>query len=167
MRNIELKVKIDNFRPIIKSLKALRAKFHGELKQIDTYFEIKTGRLKFREINGQRFELIYYRRPDKKKVKISQYIILNLKKDQYLLLKQILSTVIKIKNIVTKKRELWIYKHTRIHLDDVKSLGNFLELETVLKNISADKGRIEYLYLIKSLKLEKYKKIAGSYTDLK
>jgi predicted adenylyl cyclase CyaB len=37
------------------------------------------------------------------------------------------------KGIVDKTRHLFLHKQTRVHLDDVKDLGYFLEFEVVLK----------------------------------
>ena len=43
--------------------------------------------------------------------------------------------------MVEKTRRLFIWRHTRIHLDEVKGLGVFLELETVAKEIDLDAAR--------------------------
>lgn len=37
-----------------------------------------------------------------------------------------------VKGLVKKKRMLWLYNQTRIHVDEVEGLGNFLELEVGL-----------------------------------
>jgi predicted adenylyl cyclase CyaB len=68
--------------------------------------------------------------------------------------------------VVDKKRELWVAGHTRIHLDSVKKLGKFLELETVVSNISDELAYKEHKQVIKNLELNKYKKYSQSYGDM-
>lgn len=46
---------------------------------------------------------------------------------------QMLEACVGIKGEVIKTRHLFIYKQTRIHLDDVKNLGTFLEFEVCLE----------------------------------
>ncbi len=77
-----------------------------------------------------------------------------------------MSSIYGEKNIVRKKRNLWIYKNTRIHLDDVYGLGGFLEIETVVKNIDIKQARKEHSEIISLLNLLEYKKIDKSYGDL-
>ena len=68
--------------------------------------------------------------------------------------------------VVEKKRQLWIFGHTRIHLDRVKHLGNFVELETVINNISFKHGWVEHLAAKKALSLDKFTPVRRSYGDL-
>jgi predicted adenylyl cyclase CyaB len=67
---------------------------------------------------------------------------------------------------VEKKRSLWMYKNTRIHIDNVKDLGRFLELETVVKNGDIKKAKKEYAEIMELLNLSRYKKERESYSDL-
>lgn len=166
MRNIELKIRVNNFREIQKILKLINAQFCDNLNQKDTYFNSQKGRLKIREVNNINFELIYYHRPNKSGLKISNYSRISLTKIQFKKLKSILVSSLGIKVVIFKKRKLWLFKNTRIHLDKVRSLGNFLELETVLKKIKRNDGEKEYLKIYNLLKLEKYKKVEKSYSDL-
>ncbi len=164
MKNIELKVKLDDGDQIIQTLEKINAKFGGRLNQIDTYYNCQKGRLKLREINNKVFELIYYERPDKKNSKISNYQIVKIEKQRINFLKEILGKLFGKLVVVKKERKLWIHKNTRIHIDKVEKLGNFLELETVVKNLNdADK---EHKEIIKLLQLSKFKKIEKSYSDL-
>jgi len=59
-----------------------------------------------------------------------------------------------------------LYQNTRIHLDKVKNLGYFLELETVLNNISKDEALIEFNSIVNFLKLNFNNQIRSSYRDL-
>ena len=75
--------------------------------------------------------------------------------------------MINIEIIVNKKRDLFIYKNTRIHLDDVKNLGTYVELETVFNTNQIEEELItEHNFVIKSLGLDTLEKIPNSYSDL-
>lgn len=166
MKNIELKISIDNIKNIAATLKKIEAVNNGILNQIDTYFNVKKGRLKIREINNKNFELIYYQRPDIHESKISDYQVIELVKKDCENIKNILKNTNGVKVIVEKERKLWIYKNTRIHLDKVDKLGNFLELETVINKINIKTAEQEHVRLIKLLNITNYKKIKESYSDL-
>lgn len=165
MKNIELKVKIENPESIIKKLKVLRAKYIGQLKQIDTYFNCNEGRLKLRIINNKRHELIFYRRPDLLSHKISEYEVISLSNKEARFINKILEMAYRIKVVINKKRNLWMFGNTRIHLDKVTNLGNYLELESQIKKNKKTSEK-EYNYLIKKLSLGKLTKIRRSYGDL-
>ena len=166
MKNIELKIVCDNFGAIKNLLKIAKARFAGTLNQTDTYFKCKNGRLKLREINKRYFELISYQRPDKKTSKLSDYQVIKLKKDEAEDMKRVLKKSLGEKVVVKKKRDLWIYENTRIHLDFVEKLGNFLELETVLQIGDLEHFKNEHAKVIELLGIENCKKIRGSYSDL-
>jgi len=52
----------------------------------------------------------------------------------------ILSRTLGVVGIVRKKRVLYLHGQTRIHLDSVEGLGDFLELEVVLDPESIEQG---------------------------
>ena len=70
-----------------------------------------------------------------------------------------------METIVKKKRELWLYKNTRIHLDIVKNLGSFLELETLVIKGKKDAQK-RFDDIIALLHLDLKKQILASYRDL-
>jgi len=166
MKNIELKVYVDNFKQIISLLKKSGAKHEHKLHQIDTYYKCDEGRIKLREISNKNFQLIFYKRPNSYASKLSSYFILNLNKDQFKIMKLILSVAYDSINVIKKKRDLWVYKHTRIHLDSVSSLGKFLELETVVNRINSKQAIKEHNDVINFLKLARLKRYDKSYSDL-
>ncbi len=166
MKNIELKISLRDDKKLLNILKKIGATYKGELNQIDIYYHCENGRLKVREINNKNFELIFYQRPNTDNLKISNYQIVNIKKNQIKDIKSILNNTYREKMIVRKKRKLWIYKNTRIHLDKVYRLGKFLELETVINRIKIKEAKKENKKIINLLNITKYKKYKESYSDL-
>lgn len=165
MKNIELKIQVDDFQIINKNLKKARATDEGVLSQTDTYFNCKGKRLKLREQNDKEFLLVLYARPDKKEATVSDFDIINFDKKQAQALKAVLKKAYGEKVIVKKKRKLWMYKNTRIHLDKVQKLGTFLELETFVKKDIAS-AKKEYDEVVNFLGLDGYKKLDRSYSDM-
>ena len=166
MQNIELKVRVKDFKTIEKDLKKIGAKYQGVLKQKDTYYNCAKGRLKIREINNKKFELIFYQRPDKAINKLCDFLVVPIKKQELKQIKNLFALAMGVKVIVSKNRKLWLYKNTRVHLDNVDGLGKFLELETVLEKISQFVGQKEYTGIFDILKLDRFAKIKRSYSDL-
>lgn len=166
MKNIELKVSVNDFSALIQKLTALGVEHQDVLHQKDTYFHAKRGRLKLREINDAEFVLIYYERPNKDESKISTYEIVECDAESAQKIKSILTKVLGIKIVVEKERSLWIYKNTRIHLDTVQGLGHFLELETVVNAAPLADAKREHLHVIESLNLSLYDKQSASYSDM-
>lgn len=166
MKNIELKISFDDFRKITPFLRKMGAKQGDKLNQVDIYYYYKGGRFKIRVINNHIYELIFYQRPDKKEAKISNYQVLNINPTKFKKVKSGYADKLGEKVTVRKQRILWIYKHTRIHLDNVDKLGRFLELETMVDNINLKQAKKEYNEIVKSLNLSRYKKHNKSYSDL-
>lgn len=166
MKNIELKIRMDNFKKVIFLLHKIKAFDIGEIIQCDTYYNHSDGRLKIREINNRDAEVIFYQRPDIEKSKISKYEITPIIFSQLDNFKNDLKSKYGEEVVVFKKRQLWIYKNTRIHLDSVDYLGNFLELETIVGDRKIQKAMREHKDIIDLLKLSEYEKINTSYSNL-
>ena len=75
MQNIEIKVKCEDLQRAENIAKKVGAKFESSIHQRDTYFIIKKGRLKLREISTGVNQLIYYNRPNEAGPKTSEYYI--------------------------------------------------------------------------------------------
>ena len=68
---------------------------------------------------------------------------------------------------VRKKRVLFLAGQTRIHLDRVEGLGDFLELEVTLKDGQpAESGEAVAMDLMRKLGIEQDHLIEGAYVDL-
>ena len=161
--NLELKVKIGSFVRFSRMLKKI-AVYGGTLHQTDTYFKVSTGRLKLREFSKSAAELIYYERNEGEGNRWSNYRIVRVSEPARL--REILDRVLGTRVVVKKERRVYYYKRTaRIHLDKVRGLGEFLELESV-----AIRGRrmasVLYKELIDLLRLGDSESIKKSYSDL-
>ena len=75
-RNLELKARVSSLSDAVQVASSLHAKEKGMLRQRDIYYNVAHGRLKLRSINNRSAELIYYRRPNKKGSRYSDYVIL-------------------------------------------------------------------------------------------
>ena len=161
--NLEIKAAYDSVKLARKHARRIGARYVGTLNQIDTYFKVTSGRLKLREINGKKSELIYYHRSNVKKSRYSQYTILEVKNPA--LMKEMFRSLFGIWTIVKKKRILFLYRNARIHIDSVKKLGTFLEFEII---VGHDKKRARSLmsFLCKEFAVKSESFVGGSYSDM-
>jgi homotetrameric cytidine deaminase len=128
-RNIELKARDpDPARSLERSLK-LGAEDHGELRQRDTYFVARDGRLKLREQEPGGAELIAYERADEAEARLSRYRLIPVEDPEAT--REALGAVLGTRVVVDKRRRLLLWEGVRIHLDHVEGLGDFIELEAV------------------------------------
>lgn len=166
MTNLEIKISTSNLEEIKELAFKINAKYITTLYQKDTYFLVGKKRLKLREEQEKAY-LVFYIRSDNGDSKFSKYHIINAPEQIKKSVKKILSLILGIKTTVNKKRELLIYKNTRIHLDTVESLGTYVELETVFNNHQEKDNLItEHNFVINSLNLNTMQKVPISYSDL-
>jgi predicted adenylyl cyclase CyaB len=164
LSNIEIKAKLRNYGKIKKTVEALCSKPTDVVRQKDTFFYTKSGRLKLRETPNNS-ALIYYDRKDSVNPTLSEIQIHSVENTDSL--KTILTQSIGIRGIVKKKRRLYHYDQTRIHLDDVESLGKFIELEVLLeKEQSFSSGVAVAKDLMKKFDIDKNDLIDVAYIDL-
>lgn len=130
MRNIELKARIADYDAAHRVATSIATMRLSAQHQIDTYFHCHHGRLKLRQIDGLRAELVWYTRPDQDGPKASDYQLMPLSNPETL--KAALTAALGVRAVVEKRREIFLYHNVRIHLDDVVGLGQFLEFEAVL-----------------------------------
>ncbi len=164
-KNLEFKVRSVSLESLLPKLADLKATHRDTIHQVDTYFQNPKGRLKLRETDGSdEGWLIYYERPNRLE---SRYSIYQLSKiDKPTELKELLTAALGVKTIIKKQRSLWMFNNTRIHLDTVDELGEFVELETVFQGQS-ETDAIEEHHLVKTiLDLDTAEPIAVSYSEL-
>lgn len=165
MINLEIKVAVSNIEEIKNKAVEIGAINNGTIHQTDTYFLVGEKRLKLREETNKNYLVLYFRK-NTLESKESKYYILNINRTFLKIVKNTLTIIFGVKVIVNKKRELFIYKDTRIHFDTVENLGTYVELETVFNN-EKEWGLIkEHDFVINSLGLNTLEKIPNSYSDL-
>jgi homotetrameric cytidine deaminase len=128
-RNIELKAADHDPERSLAVVLELGARDDGVLHQRDTYFRVATGRLKLREQEPGGATLVQYQRADGAEARESRYRLVPVADPAVLLaaLDAALGTIA----VVEKERHLLLWQGVRIHLDRVRGLGSFVELEGV------------------------------------
>ena len=165
MQNIEIKSTLPDRGQVEQRLEALNATPTWVRRQRDRFFEVPKGWLKLREEDDAEPVLIAYQRSTAASgPRASHYEIQTLTDAEGWA--RLLSRVLPDGGVVEKERTLWSYQHTRVHLDRVKDLGDYLELETVVKGITADEAEAESRGLIDGLRLDPARFVEVPYLEL-
>ncbi len=160
-KNLELKVPCKSFSKIENLLQEINADFRGELIQKDIYYQTRNGLLKLRIENGEQ-SLIKYIRDESGEERWSDFQVIKFSGGDA---EEFLKNIFNVETVVEKKRLLYMYDDTRIHLDKVKDLGEFIELETlVLNGLEDAKKRFNNITI--KLELDLNNQIKNSYKIL-
>jgi len=163
--NIEIKARARDFEGIRSRAEKLNDTAVEVIPQEDIFFNVPQGRLKLRVLAPDHGELIYYTRPDQEGPKRSDYHIARTSDPEDL--KRVLELAYGIRGIVKKTRYLYLVGQTRVHLDDVDGLGQFMELEVVMREGQSDTEGEEIAdSLMTNLGVERSDLIDGAYMDL-
>lgn len=164
-RNVEIKAQVDSLDAIEPLAAALSGQEPAALTQDDTFFTCTHGRLKLREFGDGTGELIFYQRADDTGPKESFYVISPTATPDTL--REALTCAYGAIGRVKKQRRVFMAGRTRIHLDRVEGLGDFLELEVVLRDgESAAAGMEEARTLMAGLGVAPSQLVPGAYLDL-
>jgi predicted adenylyl cyclase CyaB len=161
--NLEIKACIADLAVAESRAISIRSTFSGILRQTDTYFRVANGRLKLREVENCPSQLIYYERIEEDSQRLSNYDIHF--SDMPQSLKLVLEKAFGIRCTVAKIRTLYLYGTTRIHLDQVEDLGNFLEFEVPVQE-SEKIAQNTLNVLIEAFNLNPGDFLLHSYADL-
>jgi predicted adenylyl cyclase CyaB len=165
MLNIEIKARLHDRDNVERRLEALGARYLWTLRQKDTFFAVPTGWLKIREVDGRPTEVISYRRTTSHAgPRASDYDVILVENGAAWM--RLLGRVLPVDRVMAKERTLWIYEHTRIHLDRVDGLGDFLELETVVEDITQEAAHAETQRIVATLGIQGDDLVAVPYRDL-
>ncbi|MCD4683717.1 MAG: class IV adenylate cyclase [Bacteroidales bacterium] len=137
--NIEIKAYCSDPQFIETILHEKNAEFVGTDHQVDTYFNCSKGRLKLREGNIEN-ALIQYNRDNIAGPKKSDVLLYKTKPGSGL--KEILSKSIGIRVIVNKERKIFFIDNIKFHIDKVKGLGSFIEIEAIDKTGKMDQTKL-------------------------
>ncbi len=164
--NVEIKARVRDYAALLARAQELA---DGPpvlmIRQEDTFFRVPAGRLKLRVIDGGRGELIVYRRADEAGPKASEYDIAPVADPARL--RAVLAAALGEVGVVRKERTLCLVGQTRVHLDRVEGLGDYMELEVVLRTgQSVEDGRRVADELMRQLGVNAADLVTGAYTDL-
>ncbi len=164
-RNTEIKARVPDLDALASRVAPLSTEGPIAIPQDDTFFACPHGRLKLRDFGDGRGELIFYQRADQTGPKTSFYRITPTASPDTL--REVLTLAHGQTGRVVKQRTLYLVGRTRVHLDQVKGLGTFMELEVVLReDESAEAGQREAQTLMAALGISAETLIDGAYVDL-
>ncbi len=159
--NLEIKVKMESHKQALAVLNEINAEFVNELNQKDVYYKLTGSLLKLR-IEDEGESMIKYLRDEINPDRFSDYevIYFNSKGNE-----KFFNSIFETETIVVKKRLLYMYKNTRVHLDTVKDLGTFMEFETLVLDGKED-AKERFNFLVDRFSINTHDQIKGSYRDL-
>lgn len=164
-RNIEIKARVNSLAEVEQQTQPLAQ--HGPvlIAQEDIFFNVPQGRLKLRKFDATHGELIYYEREDTLEPKESFYLRSATAEPDALA--ETLKAALGLRGVVRKQRTLYLVGQTRVHLDRVEGLGDFVELEVVLgEGQSVEEGVQVAQALMQALGIRADGLITGAYIDL-
>lgn len=163
--NVEIKARSSNHDFIRGYLSSHDAESKGTDHQIDTYFKVTHGRLKLREGNIEN-HLIHYIRSNQEGPKQSSITLY--KSEPGSTLKEILTNSLGVIASVDKQREIYFIANVKFHIDTVKDLGTFMEIEAIDWDGSIGKEKLlkQCEKYMSELKVDSKDLLSVSYSDL-
>ena len=164
-RNVEIKARVRDPGALRARVAALATEPSVSIGQHDTFFITVQGRLKLRRFDDGTGRLIFYERDDIIGPKTSTYSMATCPDARAF--EAVLTRAFGVRGVVETRRELFMIGRTRVHLDEVRGLGHFLELEVVLADGEpASDGEREAHDLLTKLSVPASALVAPAYIDL-
>ncbi len=164
-RNVEIKARLTDPAATRRLVEAAADGPPEALAQTDTFFRVASGRLKLRERSGGQAELIHYQRSDRAGPRESRFERIAV--PDATALRSLLASALGVCGEVSKHRLVYHIGRTRIHLDEVRGLGDFLELEVELEpGEPLDAGVDETRRLMARFGIAEEALVAEAYADL-
>ena len=161
--NFEFKARLDDPSHVRATLKRLRARLLGTDHQVDTYFRVPAGRLKIREGRIEN-SLIFYQRTNSAQARRSAVEMMLLPRRNSV--RAILTHALGVLATVDKRREIYFVGNVKIHLDRVRGLGTFVEVEAMTRTGDIRKVRAQALKFQKDFAIPSAHLVPQSYSDL-
>jgi len=161
--NFEFKARLKDELRVREALKRLHARFIGTDHQTDTYFHVPGGRLKVREGRLEN-ALIFYRRRNVRRARQAAVEMMLLPRRNPL--RAILARALGTLAVVDKRREIYFVKNVKIHLDRVRQLGKFLEVEAISRSGDVPRIRSQARQFQAPFGIAARDMVAESYSDL-
>ena len=124
--NVEIKARCLDHELIRRRLRARAARGAGTDHQVDTYFRVARGRLKLREGRIEN-ALIHCERDDAGWPRESRVTLQPVAPGSRF--KEILAAALGVLVVVDKEREFYFADNVKFHLDTVRGLETFAEIE--------------------------------------
>ena len=164
-RNVEIKARAGNVAELTARVARMATSGPEEIVQDDTFFRCPEGRLKLRAFSDGAGQLIFYKRPDTEGPKTSSYSIAPVENAD--VMRETLAAALGQSGRVRKRRTLFLVGRTRVHIDSVEDLGDFLELEVVLEEGEPEAdGAREAEELLTALEIPQPALVDRAYVDL-
>jgi len=161
--NFEFKARLHDAAPVRAALKRLRARFLGTDRQVDTYFRVPSGRLKIREGRLEN-SLIFYQRTNSARARRSTVEMMLLPRRNSV--RAILARALGVLAVVDKRREIYFVGNVKIHLDRVRGLGTFVEVEAMTRSGDIGKVRAQAAKFQELFAISPKDIVPQSYSDL-
>jgi adenylate cyclase, class 2 len=161
--NFEFKAYLRDAAHVRAVLKKERARFVGTDRQVDTYFKVSSGRLKIREGRIEN-SLIFYQRTNSARARRSTVEMMLLPRRNSV--RAILSRALGVLAVVDKRREIYFAGNVKIHLDRVRGLGTFVEVEAMTRTGDLRKVRAQAVKFQKLFAIPASDIVPQSYSDL-
>lgn len=164
MPNIEIKARLHDRETVLKIAQSL-GEFLGTDHQIDTYFCSPSGRLKLRESTLSGAQLVPYMRLDQNGPKRSDYLVVPVADPA--LCKRLFSDILGVDVVVDKVRTIYHVGNVRVHIDDVKGLGDYFEFEAVYDDpLREQQEREKVKRLLEQFEIREADLLEGSYREM-
>ena len=162
---IEIKAVCTDHDALREKLLSFNPDFKGVDHQVDTYFRVPNGRLKLRRGNIEN-TLIAYGRPNVAGPKLSNVNLYKPQKADALF--SVLSSSLEVLVEVDKEREIYFIDNVKFHIDTVKGLGTFMEIEAIdtTGEIGREKLQEQCAHYMDELNVREGDLVDRSYSDM-
>lgn len=162
---IEIKARCQDPEAVKQILEGQNADFKGVDHQIDTYFVVPNGRLKLRQGNIEN-TLIHYQRQNQAGPKKSSVRLYKPKDGPAL--KRTLEGALGQLVEVDKYRHIYFIENVKFHVDEVKGLGSFVEIEAIDDSDSNKEPELlkQCNHYMELLRIREADLIENSYSDM-